>query len=72
MCSLHCYFLDGLTRVGVSPLTHEYEENKELDDIITKIESFLLRSYSSDYFIKAYKPRNFQGAYQHTINPLRY
>jgi len=31
---------------------HDLEENKELDHVMTKIASFLLRSYSRNYFIK--------------------
>ena len=46
-------FLGGSIGVGSSPLIHEHEENKELDHIRTKIVSYLLRSYSSNYFIQA-------------------
>ena len=46
------------------------KENKELDHIATKIASFLLRSYSSNYFIKA-MDRIFLGVYWHN-KTLRY
>lgn len=64
MFSLRCFFprYGSLTGVGSSALIHEYEENKELDRIITIIVFFLLRSYSSNYFIKA-MDRIFLGVY---------
>jgi len=46
---------------------HDLEENKELDQDITKIASFLLRSFSRSYFIRA-MDRIFWGFT--VINPL--